>query len=274
MSSSSRRARRQGHPGPGRRPGAKVDRWTPKTAEERRADIEKRISNEVALLDFTRRAVDLRRQNKTYAEIAITMSEEMGERVTQSRVRRAVVNALRNVEGTDMLRLEERDKLEAQAAKVLEQIRAYEEREDHLFDIEVYAKISETYLKYRERIAKLVGIDQGGNMGGKDVINGAAREMGAAASSQHLHLHVGSVDHFEEYQRLQEHGLVDLAGDVMALEAGDLPDVAVTGLHNDAAGTTLAPHVDTTPAAERQATQGTSLDALEIIDLEPLDEDS
>lgn len=266
--------RRQGHPGPGRRPGAKVDKPSAKTAEERRVAIEKRIAAEVARFDFTRRCIELRRINKTYQEIAVILTEESGERVTPGRVRRHVLNELRNVDATNDVRYAELDKLESMAAKVRERIEEYEARPEHLFDIEEYTKIVETYLKYRDRIAKLLGIDQGGSMGGKDVLNGAAKEMGSAAASQHLHLHVGSVEAYEEWAELKEKGLTQLAHDVLELQAGDEPDVTVTGMHNDAAGTTLAPYIDVTPLAEQQAEPKSSLEALALMESDALGKDA
>lgn len=260
------RPKRQAHPGPGRRPGAKTDKVSPKQAEERRAAIERRIAAEVARFDFTRRCVELRRLRWTYAEIAMTMSDEMGERITQGRVRQAVLNELRNVEATDDLRFQELDLLESMAAKVRVRIDEYENRPEHLFDVEQYSKIVDTYLKYRDRIAKLLGLDEGGVQGGKSAQD-RAKGIAAANAGQHLHVHVGSVEAYEEWHELQEMGLTQLAHDVLELTTGDeIIDAEVVGMHNDAAGTTLAPRANVEPGAERQAGPGSSLEALSLME--------
>lgn len=244
-------------------PGKPIRGNTPEHQVARRAAIEARISREVETLDFTRRAVELRRLNKTYTEIAHTMSEERGEAVSVGKVRRYVLNALRNVDATNDVRFAEWDKLESMAARVRAKIEDYEARPEHLFDIEEYTKIVDTYLKYRDRIAKLLGLDEGGMNGGKSVVGKSlADQQAEVVASKHLHFHgSGSVDAYEEWQRLQGMGLTQLAHDVLALQA-EGADESITGLHNDAAGTTLAPHIDITPRAEIEAGPQSSLEAL------------
>lgn len=256
------------HKKPQRRRKPKAAPETRTQAVERHQADRDRIAREVAKHDFDRRAVELRRQGKTYAEIAMAMSEERGEVVKVHVVRQHILNRLRDVEGTNELRMEELDKLESMAGRLRAQIEQMEEADPQFFDVEVYSKIVETYLKYRDRIARLMGLDQGGNNGGiqaQKAAQDAAAAAAAKAGDQHLHVHVESVEAFEQWQRLHEIGVAQLALDVIELQASDIADADMVGTHNDAAGTTLAPHVDARVDADRLAQPQSSLDALAMM---------
>lgn len=233
------------------------------------AAVEARIARELAKHDFNRRAVELRRLNKTYAEIAQIMSEERGEVITIENVRRHVLNTIRNVEAEADVRLAEYDKLESQRGKIRERIAEYEERDEFSFDVEEYQRLTESYLKYSDRIARLMGLDQGGNNGGAAAMRKqqeAAAAVAARSGGNHIHFH-GSVDAFEEWQRLQDMGLTELARDVHALMSSDVPDEAITGVLDAPARTTLAPHIDTTATEVHHEPVGpaSSLDALKLM---------
>lgn len=252
-----------------------VTKKKPSKALIREQSIEKRkereaahIQREIEKYDFDKRAIELRRLGKPYAEIAIIMTEERGVPIPVHVVRKHIKNRLANVEGTDELRREELDKLESQAANIREQIMALESTDPMAFDVEMYSKLVDTYLRYRDRIARLMGLDQGGNNGGigaQKAAQEAAQQVAAAGAGNHLHVHVGSVDAFEEWQRLHQAGVAQLAHDVLELQATEVPDVHVTGMHDHAAGTTLAPHADTTADADRLALPASSLDALALM---------
>lgn len=191
---------------------------------------------------ITKRAVALQRHEYRDREIAEIITSE-GLSVSESTIRRYLYAALKPppLDGRSTARLREKeiDKVESAARKLRKQLDRMEEEPDHLFDAEMFAKMSETYLKYRDRIARLRGLDQGGN-------NGSLKDLGKAASQlpaeQHLHVHMpGSVEAFEEWRKLQDLGLTTLANEVLELEAG-APDEAVTGTVHQKAGTTLAPN--------------------------------
>lgn len=216
---------------------------------------------------------DKRLFNVSYRQIALELVEEgVVEHITAAEVRRRYLNHIRRTDKDDDAHKHEVQVLETAAAKVLTRMRAMEDTGDSLMDLEVYAKLADTYLKYRDRIARLTGLDQGGNQGGKKVIEAQTKTGALApgqASEQHLHLHMPpSIEAYQQWRSLSEHGLTQLAHDVLALEAAAEPDPLITGLHNDAAGTTLAPNVDITPEAERQAVPASSLEALALLERE------
>lgn len=244
---------------------------------DRRAMIQRRIANEVARFDFARRAVELRRLNKTYEEIASQMGSERGEPVSVSRVRREVLAQLRNVDAIDDVRYAELDKLESMAATLRQKLVDMDELDATQIDLELYDKIATTYLKYRERIAKLVGLDapvrqkierdDSGALGNR---TGQAIDGGSVTIDKDGTVHVkmpGSVAAYEEWAELSEVGMVQLAGEVLELNAGDHEEVIPPGLHNDAAGVTLRPDVDVTPGAERNPPMS-ALEALDLLEAE------
>lgn len=261
--------------GPGRRPGARKpgrkqrDPIRPYTPEERRAAIQRRIAKEVAKADFARRAVELRRLNHTYVEIAELMSVERGELISTARVRRHVLNELRDTEALADVRYAELDKLESQAANIRKKLDEMDAQPPAMLDMELYAKIAETYLKYRERIAKLVGLDAPTRQ--QVERTGALPPPGMALDGGSVHVGAdgvtirmpGSIAAFEDWAALEEKGLTGLAGEVLELEASEHEEVPV-GLHRgDKAGVTLRPDVDVTPEAERRHTS--ALDALDVL---------
>lgn len=191
--------------------------------------------------EITKRAIELRRLDHSYREIAEMITAE-GTSVSEPTVRRYIFNSLKpeaqDPKSVARLREQEIDKVESAARKVRMQIDRMEEGPEHLFDAELFAKLSETYLKYRDRVARLRGYDQGGNMGSQ---KGMKEVADALPAEQHLHVHMpGSVQAFAEWQDLTEQGLTKLAEEVLELEAG--PDETVTGTLDDPAGTTLAPN--------------------------------
>lgn len=260
--------------GPGRRPGARKPGRKPKVSDaqmmmEIRAKQQARIQREVAKYDFARRAVELRRLNKPYGEIAQMMSAERREVIHEGRVRAAVLKQLRNVDALDDVRYAELDKLESMAARLRTRLDEMDELPVVLVDVEVYTKVADSYLKYRERIAKLVGLDapvrqkierDSGSAPGQPL--GGNVHIGADGA---ISITMGSVNAYEEWVQLSEKGLVELASQVLELEEGETEEVGV-GLHaQDAAGTmkagvTLRPDIEVIPGAERQ--HQSALDAL------------
>jgi hypothetical protein len=255
--------------GPGRVPGArkpgrKKKRDGPLTIEERRVAIQRRIAKQVARDDFDNRVMELRRLYKTYPEIASIMSIERKEAISVGRVSAAAERKLVNTDTIDMVRYAELDKLETQSANILQKLMDMDELAVALLDIELYAKLSETYLKYRERVAKLVGLDapvkQQIDRGALAPGEGFGVHVGVDGVTIHM---PGSVAAFEEWQQLSAKGLTSLAHDVLELEAGEHEEIDLDGFHGERAGVTLNPHADVTPGAERQARS--ALEALELL---------
>lgn len=257
--------------GPGRRPGTRQSKRQRErrrlTAEEKRAAIQRRIAKEVAHFDFTRRGVELRRLNMTWVEIAQQMSIERAEPISSDRVKRAVLKELRNTEALADVRYAELDKLESMAANLRIKLDELDEQPPMMIDLEVYAKLADSYLKYRERISKLVGLDAPTKQQIDRGSGGAPGQPFGDGVSVHVHM-PGSLAAFEEWQQLENKGLTSLAGEVLELEAGDhSEDDHHLFQPGEKAGVTLRGDVDVTPGAERvQPTPVSALEALAILD--------
>jgi hypothetical protein len=252
-----------------RKPGPKRkrDKKPPsKSALELHEKVRADIAREHAKVDFGRRCAELRQQGKQFAEIAVIMSEERGQNITHSRVKQGYNAYVSNVAVTDRTRNEEVTKLEDAAAKVWQRLVDMESEGPGTLDVEVYAKVAETYLKYRERISKLLGLDAAvKQIVQRDGAPAPGQGMSIDLDSNGLRIRMpGSIDAFQEWEQLSEAGLTQLAADVIELEEGDHEELPVGTFHDDRAkaGVTLSPGADTTSKADRVATALEALEAL------------
>ncbi len=261
---------------PGRKPGRKGARRPASgthqpvlTVAEKREKIQRKMANEVRRQDFARRCVQLRRLHHGYDEVAQILSVEFGEPISRSRVRRHTLNEIRDVDAIADLRYAELDKLESQAANLRKKLDEMDEQPPAMLDMEAYTKLADTYLKYRERVSKLIGldaptqtrIDRAGLPAAGQPLDGGSVHIGADGVTIRM---PGSVAAFEDWAALEEKGLTGIAQQVIELEAGDHEEVPLSGLHpGDKAGVTLRPGADGTPQAERRIKS--ALDALDLL---------
>lgn len=226
-----------------------------------RADLQRSFARE----DFGRRTQELVQQGFLFAEIAVQMSEERGEVITLHRVKVAYDAHMKNYMATDKTRHTEVAKMESAAAKLWKQIIDMEDDGPNVMDVEVYVKAVEAYVKVRERIAKLLGLDAAVKQHvTRDGANpGAGLAIDLDANGLHIRM-PGSINAVEEWQRLSDLGLTELAADVIELEAGDHAEVGVDDemfREDGAAGVTLRPQ-ETAPKAERVQSAIEALEAL------------
>lgn len=207
----------------------------------------------------------LRNRNYSYVEIAKIISTEDGEYVSDKTVRRDYLNHIRRIENLDDMARGELSKLEEVAAGLKKRIDWYEQQAEvngALPDDEVYAKITDQWLKYRDRIAKLYGLDKGGINGrvnalpkdayGRDVLPSAGQPANVTI------IMPGSVEAFERWNRLQEVGAASLATEVLELAEADTVEIMPGSVDVELSGVTLRPDIEVIPGAEIRS----SLDAL------------
>jgi hypothetical protein len=252
-------------PGPKRRRD-KRGKNASKSEIEVREQVQRDIQRAHAREDFGRRTAELRQQGKGFAEIATVMGAERGETISHHRVRTAYYKHVSNVEVTERSRNEEVVKLEQAAAKVWQRILEMDDGGADVFDAEVYVKIAETYLKYRERIAKLLGLDAAVKQ--QITRDGANPGAGLAIDFDSTGLHIrmpGSLEAHAEWERLSELGLTDLAANVIELEEGEHVEVGIDDMmfneDREKAGLTLRPNGDGGAKAERVAAAIAALEA-------------
>ncbi len=249
-----------------RKPGRKKKK--PGTAMEQVDKVRKSIQRAHAREDFGRRTVELHQQGMLFGEIAVTMSEERGEVISLRTVINAYNAHVANVEITERSRNEEVMRLEVAAADIWKVMKDMDAGTgDNTFDPEVYVKVAETYLKYRERIAKLLGLDAAVKIEQKRDNNpGAGLAIDLDANGLHIRM-PGSLDAFEEWTHLADLGLTKLAQDVIELEEGEHVEVgideAMFNEDREKAGLTLNPHADASGKADRAAAAIAALEALQ-----------
>lgn len=258
-------------PGPKKRGRSKKGRGaTPGSEIEKIEATRRSIRLAHAKEDFGRRTAELKQQGMMFGEIAQVMSDERGEVISPNRVRTAYYAHVGNVEVTERTRNEEVVKLEALATKTWKRLTDMDDAGPDVMDVEVYLKAAEAYLKVRERIAKLLGLDaavkqivqraDGGVMTGQP--------MTIDLDSTGLHIRMpGSIEAHQEWQRLSELGLTQLAADVIELEAGDHCEVGIDDAmfhdNREKAGVTLAPHAEALGKVDRAAAAIAALEALQ-----------
>lgn len=253
---------------PLRRPGAK------QTPEQKHRQQQRKIAaidKEVNQAGFTARIAFLRAEHLSWVEIAQQMSAERGEQVSHRRVREHWHRNCKGLQNIELIRWEEFNRLESVSKMLRTKMQILDEMpiDSWVNHAEEYTKLADSYLKYRERCARMLGLDFGGNNGrivghpnaiGKDAFGRDVFAQPGQPGGGNIHIHLpGSVAAYRDWELLQDNGMIDLAGQVLELEANDIVDVEVIP---DTSGVVLAPNVDLGEIAEPEP-----LTALEALDL-------
>lgn len=253
--------------GPGHRPGASKGGRPP----SRRTNVEialakrdKRLAKmerAVKFDDLGRRAVELWLDHgPSMAAVAREISRERGEEVTPWRVQRAYLAQTKQIEKLDLVRYQEYTRLDEMANHLRRIFKEMTEGPPEYFDAEKAVKVAEGYLKYRERISKLLGLDAPVKQQVIRDDSPGSVHIGADGITITM---PGSVSAFEDWQTLTGKGLTKVADQVLELEETEHTEIVFDRLHADGhAGVTLNPAADVAPAAERKV-----VSAIEALDL-------